>query len=101
MNRLVLSHIDRTIFDEGRLLKLADTGCIIEFDLFGMEQSYYPHSDIDMPNDAIRLRLLRGLLDRLRCLGRRLLHLRPMPGRPRLRPQRMLGRTQLLPSRGL
>ena len=24
-----------------RLLRLADTGCVIEFDLFGQEQSYY------------------------------------------------------------
>jgi phosphotriesterase-related protein len=63
MDRLVLSHIDRTIFDEGRLLKLAATGCVIEFDLFGMESSYYPLSDIDMPNDAVRLRLLRKLIE--------------------------------------
>jgi len=63
MDRLVLSHIGRTIFDEGQLLKLAATGCVIEFDLLGMEQSYYPHSDIDAPNDAIRLRLLRRLIE--------------------------------------
>lgn len=64
MDRMVMSHIDRTIFDETRLLRLADTGCVIEFDLFGMEQSYYTHSDIDMPNDAVRLRLMRALIDR-------------------------------------
>ncbi len=64
MDRMVMSHIDRTIFDETRLLRLADTGCVIEFDLFGMEQSYYTHSDIDMPNDAIRLRLMRALIAR-------------------------------------
>jgi phosphotriesterase-related protein len=64
MERMVMSHIDRTIFDETRLLRLADTGCVIEFDLFGMEQSYYTHSDIDMPNDAIRLRLMRALISR-------------------------------------
>lgn len=63
MDRMVMSHIDRTIFDETRLLRLADTGCVIEFDLFGMEQSYYTHADIDMPNDAIRLRLMRALID--------------------------------------
>jgi hypothetical protein len=45
-------------------LRLADTGCVIEFDLFDMEQSYYPHSDIDVPNDAIRLRLIRALISR-------------------------------------
>jgi len=61
--RIVISHIDRTIFDEPRLLKLADTGVTIEFDLFGQEQSYYGLSDIDMPNDATRLRLIRALVD--------------------------------------
>jgi phosphotriesterase-related protein len=64
MERMVMSHIDRTIFDETRLLKLADTGCVIEFDLFGQENSYYVHSDIDMPNDAVRLRLMRALIAR-------------------------------------
>lgn len=64
MDRMVMSHIDRTIFDEERLFRLADSGCVIEFDLFGMEQSYYAYSDIDMPNDAIRLRLIRALIQR-------------------------------------
>ena len=57
---MVISHIDRTIFDTDRLLRLADTGVVLEFDLFGTEQSYYPLSDIDMPNDATRLRLIRA-----------------------------------------
>jgi phosphotriesterase-related protein len=63
MDRVVISHIDRTIFDLDRLLRLADTGVVIEFDLFGQEHSYYRLSDIDMPNDAQRLRLIRALLD--------------------------------------
>jgi phosphotriesterase-related protein len=62
--RVVISHIDRTIFDEERLLRLADSGVTIEFDLFGQEQSYYGLSDIDMPNDATRLRLIRALIAR-------------------------------------
>ena len=64
MDRVVISHIDRTIFDEERLYRLADTGVVIEFDLFGQEQSYYRLSDIDMPNDAQRLRMIRGLIER-------------------------------------
>ncbi|MGI4802266.1 MAG: phosphotriesterase family protein [Janthinobacterium lividum] len=64
LDRVIISHIDRTIFDADRLLRLADTGCVLEFDLFGWETSYYfPNPDIDMPNDAIRLRWLRLLLD--------------------------------------
>ncbi len=62
--RVIISHIDRTIFDEPRLLRLADSGVVIEFDLFGQEQSYYALSDIDMPNDAVRLRLIRALIAR-------------------------------------
>ena len=62
--RVIISHIDRTIFDEGRLLRLADSGVVIEFDLFGVEQSYYALGDIDMPNDAIRLRMIRALIAR-------------------------------------
>jgi phosphotriesterase-related protein len=61
--RTIISHIDRTIFDEDRLLRLADSGVVIEFDLFGQEHSYYPLSDIDMPNDAMRLKLIRRLID--------------------------------------
>ena len=60
--RVVISHIDRTIFDEARLLRLADSGVTVEFDLFGQESSYYGLSDIDMPNDATRLRLIRALI---------------------------------------
>lgn len=63
-SRIVISHIDRTIFDEERLLRLADSGVVVEFDLFGQEASYYALSDIDMPNDAIRLRLIRALIAR-------------------------------------
>jgi phosphotriesterase-related protein len=64
IERTVISHIDRTIFDTERLLRLADTGCVLEFDLFGQEQSYYRHADIDMPNDAVRLQSIRALLAR-------------------------------------
>ncbi|WP_104825771.1 aryldialkylphosphatase [Rhizobium sp. NXC24] len=62
IERTILSHIDRTIFDVDRLLRLADTGCVIEFDLFGQEQGYYPWSNIEPPNDAGRLRLIRALI---------------------------------------
>lgn len=61
-SRVVISHIDRTIYDETRLLRLADSGVVVEFDLFGQEHSNYRLSDIDMPNDAVRLRWIRMLI---------------------------------------
>jgi phosphotriesterase-related protein len=62
--RVVISHIDRTVFDDDRLLRLADTGVVLEFDLFGRETTFYSASDIDMPNDGARLKLLRMLIGR-------------------------------------
>ncbi len=64
MSRTIISHIDRTIFDEGRLLALAETGVGIEFDLFGTEQTLYTlNKKIDRPNDGRRLQLIRALID--------------------------------------
>ncbi|WP_417519575.1 phosphotriesterase family protein [Minwuia sp.] len=64
-SRLIISHIDRTIFDDERLFRLADSGTIIELDLFGQEQSHYNlNLKIDLPNDAERLRWMRRLIDR-------------------------------------
>jgi phosphotriesterase-related protein len=64
MDRVIISHIDRTVFDDERIDRLADTGCVLEWDLFGQEASYYRLADIDMPNDAVRLRAIRGLIAR-------------------------------------
>lgn len=64
-DRIVISHIDRTIFERDEMFRLADTGCVLEFDLFGQETSYYGlNPKIDMPNDAVRLRHIRALIDR-------------------------------------
>lgn len=64
-SRTIMCHIDRTLFDDDALFRLADTGVVLEWDLFGQESSYYrPNLDIDMPNDAGRLRAIRKVLDR-------------------------------------
>lgn len=65
LSRVIMSHIDRTIFDDGRLFRLADSGVVMELDLFGMETAFYKWSHgVDMPNDAQRLDILRKLIDR-------------------------------------
>jgi phosphotriesterase-related protein len=70
VTRTVIGHLDRTFFDDAAFLALARTGCWLEQDLFGYESSYYPYADIDMPNDAMRVRRMArlaeaGYLDRL------------------------------------
>ncbi len=64
-SRTIMCHIDRTVFDDDALFRLADTGVVLEWDLFGQESCVYPlNPDIDMPNDAGRLRAIRKVLDR-------------------------------------
>lgn len=60
--RTIMAHIDRTLFDLNDMLTLAETGCYLEFDLFGHESSYYPAGPIDMPNDATRVDILQALI---------------------------------------
>ena len=59
ISRTVIGHLDRTFFDIRDMLKLAETGCYLEFDLFGQEISYYPFKSVDhvvhLPNDAARI----------------------------------------------
>ena len=64
VQRTIICHIDRTIFDAERLYALADTGCVLEFDLFGMEQTHYLLADVDLPNDGARLATIHDLFER-------------------------------------
>ena len=61
--RVIMSHVDRTLFSVGQMTELADRGCFVELDLFGQESSSYPYSPIDLPNDATRIDHLLGLID--------------------------------------
>ncbi len=62
--RLIVAHMERTIFSLEDFAKLAATGCYLEFDLFGIESAYYPWSPIDMPNDATRIDYIIQLCER-------------------------------------
>ncbi len=56
LSRTIICHIDRTCLDRGWLKDMADTGCYLEYDLFGNESSYYPpNPKVDMPSDAQRM----------------------------------------------
>ena len=64
VERVVMSHIDRTFFSTDEVLRLADTGCVIEYDFFGIETSYYWFEDSDLPTDYMRLGYIRDLIER-------------------------------------
>ena len=67
LSRVIMGHLDRTVFDFDTLRRIAESGCYLEWDLFGNEGSYYPQADIDMPSDAQRLDFIRRIADAGYC----------------------------------
>ncbi|KAL3867583.1 hypothetical protein ACJMK2_040467 [Sinanodonta woodiana] len=64
VDKLVMSHLDRTIPTIPELLEFAELGAYCEFDLFGIELSFYQMNEsYDMPSDMERIRRIKGLLD--------------------------------------
>lgn len=62
--RTVMSHLDRTIFEYDGLLELANTGCILEHDFFGIEVSHYQNNEhVDFLSDAQRIHRIKFLID--------------------------------------
>jgi phosphotriesterase-related protein len=56
LRRTIMCHICRTIADVPEVIDLAQTGIWLEYDLFGLENSYYPYNpSFDMPNDGGRM----------------------------------------------
>ena len=64
ISRTIMGHLDRTIEDRDTLKALAETGCYLEYDLFGVEDSFYFWNPLkDLMNDAERLRLIAWLVE--------------------------------------
>ena len=64
LRRTIMCHICRTISDIRAVLDLAQTGIWLEYDLFGMENSFYPYNpSFDMPNDGGRMAHVLALID--------------------------------------
>jgi len=63
LGRVIMCHIDRTVSDPARLKAIADTGCYLEYDLFGLEVSHYPMSDFEIPSDGERMRQILWLME--------------------------------------
>jgi phosphotriesterase-related protein len=64
LERIIVSHVDRTLFSVDDMARVADTGAVLEFDFFGIESSYYPFADVDLPNDGQRVRHIVDLMRR-------------------------------------
>jgi phosphotriesterase-related protein len=64
LRRTIMCHICRTITDVRAMIDLAQTGLWLEYDLFGLENSYYPYQPaFDMPNDGGRMAHVLALIE--------------------------------------
>ena len=63
ISRVIMGHLDRTVFEFDALRSIAESGCYLEWDLFGNEGSYYPQAALDMPSDAQRLDVIKRIAD--------------------------------------
>jgi phosphotriesterase-related protein len=62
--RTIMCHICRTIADVRAVIDLAQTGVWLEYDLIGLENSYYPYNpSFDMPNDGGRMAHVLALIE--------------------------------------
>ena len=56
LGRTIMGHLDRTVTHRDTLKRIAESGCYLEWDLFGREESYYRSNPrFDMPTDAMRI----------------------------------------------
>ncbi len=64
LSRTIMDHVERRLFDAESVLRLAETGVVLEFDMFGFETSRFAQGgDIDLSSDGVRLTRIRQLLD--------------------------------------
>lgn len=60
----VMSHLDRTLINDEKLMEFSTIGCYCQMDLFGTEVSWYQlNPAADMPSDAQRVDRLKLLKD--------------------------------------
>ena len=63
LNRVILCHMDRTFPTGEGVLGLLQHGVNVEWDFFGIEQSYYWMGNVELPNDFERLRQINKFAD--------------------------------------
>ena len=64
LSRTIMDHVERRLYDAQSILRLAETGVVLEFDMFGFETSRFAQAgDVDLSSDDVRLTWMRKLLD--------------------------------------
>ena len=64
LNKVILNNLDKTVFEKSQFIDIANLGCYIGIDLFGLEKSFtsiYPN--ISIPNDGRRMDIIESLIN--------------------------------------
>jgi len=66
LRRVVLAHLDRTVFNRDTLQEIAETGAYLSYDLFGnFPSGFYPHNPaVHLLNDAGRVADIGWMIER-------------------------------------
>lgn len=66
LSRTIIDHIERRLSDVDAVLRMADLGVVLEFDMFGQETSHFGATGkpFDLAGDASRLTWMRALIER-------------------------------------
>ena len=65
-SNMIMGHLDFAIEDHEKLLELADTGCFLEYDIFGFEETnlVYLGEYMRMKSDVDRIETIEFLIDK-------------------------------------
>ncbi len=65
LSRTIIDHNERRLPDQESCLRLADSGVVLEFDMFGQETSFFAAQGkaFDLSGDGARLTWIRALID--------------------------------------
>ena len=64
LTRTIMGHLDRTTTNHEILIEIAENGCYLEYDIFGLESSYNPATIQDMSSDGQRIDYLIYLISK-------------------------------------
>ena len=63
LQRTIIGHLERTVFEWSRLRDIANRGCYLQWDHFAYERSYFPNNPrVDLPSDAGRMELIARMI---------------------------------------
>ena len=64
IERVIMGHMERNVWSHDQMLRLADTGCYLEYDWFGETRPRYPHGIVEVPSDGERIRKIMFLVSK-------------------------------------